>query len=77
MKVGNAYRLDPGKVIVQSIHEISFDDITPKLARETGFSSVAELLKIAKHGKGEIIFLVSFRYEPGCSTFELPPERPN
>jgi hypothetical protein len=63
VKVGNAYRLDPGEIVVESIHQIDLDDITSKLARETGFSSVAELLKIAKHGKGEIVFLVSFRYE--------------
>ncbi len=63
VKVGSAYRLDPGRIIVESIHEIGFDDITPRLARETGFKGVADLLKIARHGKGETVFLVSFRYE--------------
>lgn len=63
VKIGNAYKMDEGHVVVESIHEIEFDDISPSLARETGFSSVAELIKVAKHGSGEIVYLVSFRYE--------------
>lgn len=63
VKVGNAYRLPPGHIVVDAIHEIGIDDLTPSLARETGFSSVAELLKVAKHGAGESVYLVSFHYE--------------
>jgi hypothetical protein len=63
VKVGNAYRLEPGHIIVESICQIEFEDITAKLARETGFSSLAELLKTAKHGAGEQVYLVTFRYE--------------
>lgn len=62
MKVGNVYNLNPGRIIVESLHEIELSDITPTLARETGFSSVAELLKTTKHGSGETVYLVSFRY---------------
>jgi len=61
---GNSYRLEQGQVVVDSIHKIDFDDITASLARETGFSGVAELLKIAKHGQGENIYLVTFHYVP-------------
>lgn len=64
VKVGNKYRLDDGLVIVESIHEISFDDITPSLARRSGFSGLADLLKVAKHGAGECVYLIEFRYEP-------------
>ena len=62
VKVGNAYRLDHGQVVVDSIHKIDFDDITASLARETGFGGVVELLKIAKHGQGENIYLLTFHY---------------
>ncbi len=60
--VGKRYKLDPGHIEVKSIHQICLDDITPRLARETGFSGVAELLKVAKHGKGENVYLVAFEY---------------
>ena len=68
VKVGRSYRLDPGHIVVDSIHEIELADLTPTLARETGFSGVAELLKIAKHGKGENVYLVSFHYEHGAAS---------
>jgi hypothetical protein len=45
--------------------EIGFEDITPRLARESGFSGAADLLKTAKHGAGERVFLVKFHYEDG------------
>jgi hypothetical protein len=63
VKVGGAYRLGEGHVVVDSLHEISFDDITPALARRSGFKSVPDLLKIAKHGPGERVFLIEFHYE--------------
>ncbi len=65
VKVGNRYALAPGHIVVEKLHEIGMDDITPAMARKTGFSGVVELLKIAKHGKGEKVYLVSFRYEAG------------
>jgi len=39
-----------------------FPDITPELARESGFLGVLDLLKVAKHGRSEKIFLVRFHY---------------
>jgi len=41
-----------------------FPDVTPELARESGFLGVIDLLKVAKHGKGENIYLVRFHYVP-------------
>ena len=61
---GRRYKLDEGSVVVDAIHEISFDDITPQLARQSGFAGVADLLKVAKHGRGERVFLVNFHFEP-------------
>lgn len=62
VKVGNAYPLAPGYIVVDAIQSITLADITQQLARDTGFSSVAELLSTAKHGKGEQVYLVSFHY---------------
>jgi hypothetical protein len=64
VKAGNRYRMDPGQVEVDSIAEIALSDITPKLARESGFDGVVDLLKTAKHGSGENVYLVRFHYVP-------------
>ena len=63
VKVGNAYRLPPGVVVVDALREIDLADVTPALARETGFDGVVDLLKTAKHGRGEKVYLVTFHYE--------------
>jgi hypothetical protein len=57
--------MDQGEIEVDSIEPIGLPDITPQLARESGFLGVLDLLKIAKHGKGENIYLVRFHYVPG------------
>jgi hypothetical protein len=62
VKVGGRYRLGPGVVVVTSIKRIALGDITPKLARESGFAGVVDLLKVAKHGPGENVYLVEFEY---------------
>lgn len=64
VRVGGRYRLDPGFVVVDSLRPIGFDDITPELARASGFEGVVDLLKTAKHGRGENVYLVEFHYEP-------------
>jgi hypothetical protein len=64
VKVGGRYRLEDGHVVVDRLTQIEFDDITPRLARESGFGGVADLLKTAKHGTGEIVYLVEFHFEP-------------
>lgn len=64
VKVGGRYRLGPGAVEVTSIREISLADITPALARRSGFAGVVDLLKVAKHGPGERVYLVEFFYAP-------------
>jgi hypothetical protein len=64
VKVGNRYRMDEGEIEVDSIKPLGFLDITPELARESGFLGVIDLLKVAKHGRGENIYLVRFHYVP-------------
>jgi hypothetical protein len=64
VRVGARYPMDEGEIEVDSIELIGFSDITPALARESGFLGVLDLLKVAKHGKGENIYLVRFHYIP-------------
>ena len=64
VKVGNRYAMDEGEIEVDSIELIGFPDITPQLARASGFLGVLDMLKVAKHGSGERIFLVRFHYVP-------------
>ena len=56
--------MEEGEIEVDSLEPIGFPDITPELARASGFLGVLDLLKVAKHGKGENIYLVRFHYVP-------------
>ena len=64
VRVGGRYKMDEGEIEVDSIEPIGLPDITPELARASGFLGVLDLLKVAKHGKGENIYLVRFHYIP-------------
>ena len=64
VKVGGRYPMDDGHIVVDSIEPIEMDGITHDLARESGFASVDDLLQIAKHGKGENVYLIRFHYLP-------------
>jgi hypothetical protein len=65
VKVGGRYRVDnDGEIEVDSIETIGFHDITHQLAVASGFLGVLDLLKVARHGKGENIYLVRFHYVP-------------
>jgi hypothetical protein len=61
VKAGNRYSsTGVGQVEVDSIEPIELSDVTPELARESGFNGVVDLLKIAKHGPGTNVYLVRF-----------------
>lgn len=62
--VGHRYKMDEGEIEVDSILPITLADITPELARASGFKGVIDLLKVAKHGRGESVYLVRFHYIP-------------
>jgi hypothetical protein len=62
--VGNRYRMEEGEIEIDSIDPIGFPDITPQLARASGFLGLIDLLKVAKHGKGDDIYLIRFHYIP-------------
>jgi hypothetical protein len=62
VKVGGRYRMDEGEIVIHSVEPISLQDITYDLAIESGFESRADLLKVAKHGSGDNVYLVRFHY---------------
>ena len=64
VKVGGRYRMDEGHIVVDSITPISVTDVTDDLARESGFESAEVLLRIARHGAGNKVFLIRFHYLP-------------
>jgi hypothetical protein len=70
---GRRSRMEEGEIEVESILQISLADVTPELARASGFKGVVDLLKIAKHGRGENVYLVRFHYVPPLPT--QPPSR--
>ena len=62
--VGGRYRMDEGHIVVDSIAPIAISDVTYDLARESGFESVDDLLRIARHGSGDKAYLIRFHYLP-------------
>ena len=64
VKVRGRYRMDEGHIVVDSIAPIAVTDVTYDLARESGFESVDDLLRIARHGSGDKVYLIRFHYLP-------------
>jgi hypothetical protein len=67
VKVGGRYPMDEGHIVVDSIAPIAVTDVTYDLARESGFESVDDLMRIARHGSGDNVYLIRFHYlSPGA-----------
>ena len=64
VQVGSRYPMEDGEIEVDSIEPMGLLEITPELARESGFLGLIDLLKVAKHGKGDNVYLVRFHYVP-------------
>jgi hypothetical protein len=64
VKEGKRYRMGEGEIEVASVTLIGLSDITPALALASGFLGVLDLLKVAKHGKGDNVYLIRFHYIP-------------
>ena len=62
VKAGGLYPLGLGHVEVKSIRQIALSDVTRELARRSGFAGFVDLLKVAKHGPGEKVYLIDFVY---------------
>lgn len=56
--------MEEGEIEIDSITPIGFPDITPDLARASGFAGVIDLLKTAQHGSGQNVYLIEFHYIP-------------
>jgi len=69
VRVGGRYGLGGGSIKIDRIHEAGMEALTPALARQCGFASLVELLKVAKHGPGERVFIIDFHY------IDRPPAR--
>lgn len=54
--------MEGGFVVVDKMRQIELSDITPALAKASGFEGVVDLLKTAKHGAGENVYLIDFHY---------------
>src|ERR1700760_2011097 len=67
---GKRYAMEEGEIEIDMIRPIGLPDITPTLARQSGFLGVLDLLKVAKHGSGQNIYLIHFHYIP-------PAEKPS
>jgi hypothetical protein len=76
VKVGGLYRLGVGFIEVTSIRRITLADVTPELAKRSGFAGVVDLLKVAKHGAGreslsDRVRIPSGRYHVGTEANAL------
>lgn len=62
VREGGRYRLGPGSIEVTSIREIAPELVNDAMARRTGFEDADALMKMARHGPGDRVYLVRFAY---------------
>ena len=78
VKVGGKYRMDDGHIVVDSITPMAVGDVTDDLARESGFEGLADLMRVARHGRGDNVYLIRFHYlRPGAWDTPAPRRRQN
>ncbi|MBS0278047.1 MAG: ASCH domain-containing protein [Proteobacteria bacterium] len=65
VKPGGTYTMGAGHVRVTDMRPIAIEQITPKMARDSGFDGVIDLLKTARHGHGEKVYFITFEYREG------------
>ena len=65
VKVGGRYPLLDGFIEVTRLQEVDLDDVTEAMALEGGFESLEALMKTARHGRGERVFIVEFVWISG------------
>ena len=64
VKAGGRYGMEDGEIEIESIRPIDLSDVTPEIVRECGFPDLQSMLQIARHGKGENVYLIRFHYLP-------------
>jgi hypothetical protein len=65
VKIGGRYPLLDGQIEVVRLQEVDLDDVTEAMALEGGLESLEALMKTARHGRGERVFIVDFVFVPG------------
>jgi hypothetical protein len=65
VRVGGRYPLLDGSIEVTRLREVDLADITEDLARASGFEGLETLMKTARHGRGERVFIVDFVFVSG------------
>lgn len=64
VKIGGRYPLLDGFIEVTRLQEVDLADVTEAMAVEGGFDSLEALMKTARHGRGERVFIVDFVFVP-------------
>ncbi len=67
VKLGGRYPLLDGHIEVTRLQEVDLGDVTEAMALEGGFESLEALMKTARHGRGERVFIVDFVWAPSGS----------
>lgn len=67
VRAGGRYPLLDGVVEVTRLQEVDLGDVTEAMALESGFESLDALMKTARHGRGERVFIVDFVFVPGAA----------
>ncbi len=62
VKAGGALSAGAGRYPCHLGARDRMERITPKPARRSGFDDVEDLLSVAKHGRGDNVYLVEFEY---------------
>src|SRR5687768_9803611 len=65
VNAGHRYPMDGGQIEVESMEQVQLEDVTANLARESGFNGLVDLLKVAKHGSGNNVYIVRFHFIDG------------
>jgi hypothetical protein len=76
VRLDGRYALGDGAIVVDRIHEMRLEDITAAIARRSGFASVVDLLKTARHGNGERVFVIDFHYDGSGPAHPAPETSP-
>lgn len=62
VRIGGRYPLLDGFVEITALTEVDLADITEAMARDGGFDTLDALMATARHGRGERVFVVEFRF---------------
>ena len=65
VRIGGRSPLLDGFIEVTRLQEVDLDDVSEAMAIEGGFESLEALMKTARHGRGERVFIVDFVWISG------------